>query len=226
MNTSPRSRQEVAAAIEATALAPGTSPRDVEALCALAVDLATRAVCVGPPHVGLAVAETSGTGVLVATVAGFPSGDEPTATKIEQVRAAAWSGADEVDVVLCYRRLLAGDVDEVAHDVHAVVDAAHGDGLEVKFILETGALTPELVHVACTIVVEAGGDWVKTSTGFGPRGATVEDVSRMREAVAGAARVKAAGGIRTWDDAVALLDAGADSLGCSAPRAVLEGAIS
>jgi deoxyribose-phosphate aldolase len=111
----------------------------------------------------------------------------------------------------------------IAADIRQVVEVAHRSDVEVKIILETGALDPELVERASRMCVEAGADWVKTSTGQGPRGATVEDVERIRAAIGDRARVKAAGGIRSWDDAVALLDAGADALGLSAFVAVLEG---
>ena len=208
-------RTEVAAAIEATTLGPDVTETDVRHVCAAALLNQVRGVCVPLGHAGTANAELGGSGLEIVTVAGFPSGDDPTAAKVAQIQAAAAAGAYEVDVVLAYRRLLAGQVEAVEADLAAVVQAAHSGDLAIKIILETGALDPDRIELACALAVAAGADWVKTCTGFGPRGATVDDVRRMRSAVGDRARVKAAGGIATWDDAVAMLEAGADALGCS-----------
>ncbi len=222
METRTRTRREIAATLEATALAPDTSADDVRRLCAVAVREGTRAVCVPLEHVRLAREELDGAGPMVVTVAGFPRGDDPPSRKVAEVGRAAEHGADEVDVVLAHHRLAAGDHEAATVDVVATVDAAHGAGLAVKIILETGALGPGLLRVACGLAVDAGADWVKTCTGFGPRGATVADVMLMRSAVGERVRIKAAGGIRDRAQAVALLDAGADTLGCSAVAAVLD----
>ncbi|MDP8978368.1 MAG: 2-deoxyribose-5-phosphate aldolase, partial [Actinomycetota bacterium] len=123
-----------------------------------------------------------------------------------------------------YGCLLGGEDAAVGADVEALAAAAREGGVTLKVILETGHLSPELVEHACRLCVDAGVGWVKTSTGFGPRGASVDDVRLMRDAVDGHAHVKAAGGIRTWDAATALLDAGADALGCSSLSTVLDGA--
>ncbi|MDP8929062.1 MAG: deoxyribose-phosphate aldolase [Actinomycetota bacterium] len=224
MTTSPHTRASVAARIEATLLAPQATVMDVRDLCAAALAHGVRGVCVAPVHVPVAVAEVAGSGLEVVTVAGFPFGYDATAAKLAAVQAAAASGAHEVDVVMAYGRLLDGEEHEVAGELATLVSAAHTAGLAVKVILESGHLTPELAERGCALAVAAGAEWVKTSTGFGPRGATVDDVRRLREAAGQRARVKAAGGIRTWDDAVALLEAGADALGTSAFVAVLEGA--
>lgn len=224
MTSQPLTRTSVAATIEATLLAPQATATDVRDLCVAALAHSVRGVCVAPVHVPVAAAELAGSGLEIVTVAGFPFGYEATAAKLAAVEAAAKAGAYEVDVVMAYGLLLGGEDQAVAADLAAVVARAHDAELAVKVVLETGHLTPDLVEVACVLAVEAGAEWVKTSTGFGPRGATVADVRRMRAAVSERARVKAAGGIRTWVDAVALLDAGADTLGCSAFVAVLEGA--
>jgi deoxyribose-phosphate aldolase len=217
-------RRSVAARIEATVLRPETTAADVRDVCAAALLHDVRGVCVLLEHVEVAVGEVAGSGLEVITVAGFPTGEDTTRAKVRQIGEAADAGADEVDVVLAYRQMLAGDTDGVSRDVEAVVATAHDRSLGVKVILETGALTPELVDEACAICVAAGADWVKTSTGLGPRGATVDDIVRLRRAVGGRARVKAAGGVRTWEDAVTLIDAGADAVGCSSFVEVLEGA--
>lgn len=217
-------RTTVAAAIEATALGPDTSTDDVRHLCAAALVHGVRGVCVPRQHVGVALSEVAGSGLEVVTVAGFPTGDDVTAAKVAQIDEAAAAGAHEVDVVIPYRRLGVSDEDGVREELETVVAAAHERQLAVKLIVETGALDPDRVVRAAELAVAAGADWVKTSTGFGPRGATAEDVVRLRDTVGGRARVKAAGGIRTWDDAVTLLEAGADALGCSRFVAVLDGA--
>lgn len=217
-------RLDVAAAIEATILGADVAETDVRHTCAAALINQVRGVCVPLEHVRVANAELGGSGMEIVTVAGFPGGDDPTAAKVAEIETAAEDGAYEVDVVMPYRLLAAGDVGSVRADLASVVRAAHAGDLGVKIILETGALGADQVDLACELCVEAGADWVKTCTGLGPRGATTEDVRRMRAAVGDRARVKAAGGIGTWEDAVAMLEAGADAIGCSAFLAVLDGA--
>lgn len=224
MTSSPHNRASVAQKIEATLLSPLTTAVDVRDLCAAALTHSVRGVCVPPVHVAVAAAELAGSGLEIVTVAGFPFGYDETAAKLAALQAAATAGAHEVDVVMAYGRLLDGEEQVVAAEFATLVSAAHAAGLVVKVILECGHLTPELVERACSLAVAAGAAWVKTSTGFGPRGATVADTRRLRAAVGKRARVKAAGGIRTWEEAVALLDAGADALGTSTFVAVLEGA--
>lgn len=217
-------RLDVAGAIEATVLGADVTETDVRHTCAAALINQVRGVCVPLEHVRVANAELGGSGMEIVTVAGFPGGDDPTAAKVAEIEAAAEEGAYEVDVVMPYRRLAAGDVGSVRADLASVVRSAHAGDLAVKIILETGALGPEQVDLACELCIEAGADWVKTCTGFGPRGATTDDVRRMRAAVGDRAKVKAAGGIGTWEDAVAMLEAGADAIGCSAFLAILDGA--
>jgi len=212
----------VAQRIEATLLAPEATADDVRALCADAAGRAVRGVCVASPFVAVARDAVRGAGLRVVTVAGFPTGAVLTAAKVAEVRAAAEAGADEVDVVCAFGLLRGGDDAAVRSDLASVAQAAARAGVACKVILETGWLTDAQIDEVSRWAVDAGAGWVKTSTGFGPRGASVGDVARMRAAVGEAAKVKAAGGIRTWEQAVALLDAGADALGCSAPAAVLE----
>ncbi|MFN2556698.1 MAG: deoxyribose-phosphate aldolase [Nitriliruptorales bacterium] len=217
-------RPSVAERIEATLLSPRTTAVDVRDLCAAALAHGVRGVCIPPVHVAAAAAELAGSGLEIVTVAAFPFGYDETAAKLAALQAAAEAGAHEIDVVMAHGRLLAGEEQVVAAELATLVSAAHTAGLVIKVILESGHLTPELVERACALAVAAGVDWMKTSTGFGPRGVTVADVRRLRKAVGKRAMVKAAGGIRTWEDAVALLDAGADALGTSAFVAVLDGA--
>lgn len=211
----------VAGRIEATLLAPQATADEVRALCAGAAARGVRGVCVSSCYVTVAREAVRGTDLRVVTVAGFPTGAALTAAKATEVAAAAGAGADEVDVVCAFGRLRGGDEAAVRADLAAVAVAAAAAGVVLKVILETGWLSDAQVEALCRWSVDAGAGWVKTSTGFGPRGASVPDVARMRAVVGDAARVKAAGGIRSWDQAVALLDAGADALGCSSPEAVL-----
>lgn len=205
-------------------LRPGTTAAQVRDVCAAALLHDVRGVCIPLEHVEVAVSEVAGSGLEVVTVAGFPTGDDTTGAKRRQIDAAAAGGAHEVDVVMQHRLLAAGDEAAVSDELDAVVAAGHHRDLAVKVILETGALTPELVERAAELCLDAGADWVKTSTGFGPRGATTDDVRRLREVVGDRVRVKAAGGIRTWDDATAMIAAGADAIGCTSFVEVLEGA--
>lgn len=234
--TSTYDRADVAATIDATAIGPDTTAADVRHLCAAALLHRVRGVCVRTDLLPTAVAEVAGSGLEIVGIAGFPDGTTPTDAKVAEVEAVASAGAYEVDVVMRHRALRGGDEAGVRADLDAVVRAAHDAELGVKVVLETGALAgdpPEsgasdgegdLVERACRLALDAGADWVKTSTGFGPRGATPDDVRRLRAAVGDRAMVKAAGGIRTWEQAVMLLEAGADALGCSRFVALLEGA--
>ncbi|HVM13459.1 MAG TPA: deoxyribose-phosphate aldolase [Egibacteraceae bacterium] len=212
----------VAGRIEATLLAPQATADEVRALCADAAAREVRGVCVASQYAAVAREAVAGTTLMVVTVAGFPTGASLTAAKVAEIRAAADAGADEVDVVCAFGLVRSGDVAAARADLAASTAAAQESGVACKVILETGWLSAAQVEAVCRWAVDAGARWVKTSTGFGPRGASVEDVTRMRAAVGEAARVKAAGGIRSLDQAVALLDAGADALGCSSPAAVLD----
>lgn len=211
----------VAARIEATLLAPQATAEEVRALCTDAANRAVRGVCVSPCYVAMARDGVSGTDLRVITVAGFPSGTALPSVKAVEILTAADAGADEVDVVFAFGLLLGGDTAGARADLETVAGMADEADVDCKLILETGWLSGDQVDEVCRWAVDAGLGWVKTSTGYGPRGASVADVVRMRAAVGDAAQVKAAGGIRSWDQAVALLDAGADALGCSSPAAVL-----
>ena len=204
--------------LELTLLRPGTTAAEVEALCAEALELGVLGVCVTGVHVDRAVRRLSGTGLLVAAVAGFPLGASlPDVTSLEAARAVQ-GGAAEIDLVADLGSLRSGDHDAVLAGIRAVVRAT--EGRPVKVILETGLLTAEQKRTGCRIARDAGAAFVKTSTGFGPGGATAADVARLREAAA-PLRVKASGGIRTRAQALELLEAGAERLGTSSARALL-----
>lgn len=214
-------RKRLAAAIDSTLLRPEARPEDVAALCREAIALGVAAVCVNPEYVDLSARMLQGSGVKVATVVGFPLGATTTAVKVYEARQVVEAGADEVDMVLALGRFKAGEDARVEDEIRAVVEGA--GGRTVKVILETGLLAPDEIRRACLLVKSAGAHFVKTSTGFGPGGARVEDVSLMRETVGPEMGVKASGGIRDRAAALRMLEAGASRLGTSSARAILEG---
>jgi deoxyribose-phosphate aldolase len=223
------SRAQLAALVDHTLLKPEATAADVAALVAEAADLGVYAVCVSPSLVAAAVAGglVAGSGeVRVAAVAGFPSGKHLSAVKAHEAAAAVTSGAAEIDMVIDVGAALAGDLDAVRDDIQAVRDAAAG--VVLKVIVESAVLlslgSAQTLANVCRVAEEAGADFVKTSTGFHPAGgASVRAVALMAETVGARLGVKASGGIRTADDALAMLDAGATRLGLSGTRAVLDG---
>jgi deoxyribose-phosphate aldolase len=170
--------------------------------------------------VGEAVGAVSGTVIRVGVPIGFPLGGHTTTIKVAEAIEAVSRGAQVLDMVLNISRLKSGDLEYVRKDIAEVVRST--PGIEHKVILETCYLTQQEKRTACRLAVEAGAAYVKTSTGFGPAGATVEDVRLMKEAVTGRARVKASGGIRDWKTARAMLEAGADRIGTSAGLQIKE----
>jgi deoxyribose-phosphate aldolase len=160
--------------------------------------------------------------VKVATVVGFPLGASLTAVRVAEASLALAQGAQELDIVLPIGLFRAGAIEAVRADLQAIIAVAHAAGAVCKVILETALLRPEEKIRAARLAVEAGADFVKTSTGFGPGGATVEDVALLRQAVGPTIGVKASGGIRTAEQAIALIEAGATRLGTSATVAILE----
>ena len=216
-------RAQLAALVDHTLLKPEATDADVAALVAEAVELGVYAVCVSPSMVPAAVESA---GVRVAAVAGFPSGKHVSAVKAHEAAHAVASGASEIDMVIDVGAALAGAVDEVRSDIEAVRVAVPEAVLKV--IVESAALLSladgRTLAAVCRAAEDAGADFVKTSTGFHPAGgASVRAVALMAETVGGRLGVKASGGIRTADDAVAMLDAGATRLGLSGTRAVLDG---
>jgi deoxyribose-phosphate aldolase len=164
----------------------------------------------------------AGSGVKVGTVAGFPSGRFSTAAKMADIREAAKNGADEVDVVANYAELIAGNSIFVESELKQLAEAAHDAGMLLKVIVETCYLTEGLILDSLKICEAAGADFIKTSTGFGSAGATVAHIALWKANRQGTIRLKAAGGIRTLDDALALIEAGADRLGLSAAIAIVD----
>ncbi len=212
----------IAGMIDHTLLRPEATPADMERLCREAAAHRFAAVCVNPVYVGLAAKALDGSGVMVATVAGFPLGAVTTATKAAEAAEAIGEGASEVDMVMAVGLFKGGEHRAVGDDIAAVVKAC--GGRTVKVILETSLLSPEEIAKACRIAADSGAHFVKTSTGFGARGASLEDIRIMKEAVGARCHIKASGGIRTREQAVAMIEAGAQRLGTSAGVAILEGA--
>jgi deoxyribose-phosphate aldolase len=214
-------RSTLAGMIDHTLLRPEATMGDVEALCAEATELGVAAVCVSPSRLPLPV--RLGPGIGVAAVVGFPSGAHPAAVKAKEAQLAVGAGATELDVVLDLGLLKDGSWSLVEADV-AAVRAAVPRRIVLKVILETAVLTEREIVTATKTAAAAGADLVKTSTGFHPAGrATIRAVSLMAQAGAGRVGVKASGGIRDAFTALAMVDAGATRLGCSATRAILDG---
>ncbi|MCE7979026.1 MAG: deoxyribose-phosphate aldolase [Nitrospira sp. NTP1] len=211
--------ENVPGLLDHTVLRPEATKADVLRLCEEAKEQGFVVIFVPPCYVDEAVAAVAGTAVQVGIPIGFPLGGHSTHAKVTEAIEAVAHGARVLDMVINISRLKSGDHDFVRQDMAAVVRAT--PGVNHKVILETCLLTREEKVTACRLAVEAGMDYVKTSTGFNQAGATVEDVRLMKEAVAGRAKVKASGGIRDWKSTRALLEAGADRIGTSASLKVL-----
>ncbi|HUW65387.1 MAG TPA: deoxyribose-phosphate aldolase [Spirochaetia bacterium] len=214
-------RATLAGYLDYALLTPTATRAQVVDLCARAAELGVATVCVNPRFVQLASLELTDTTVGVSTVVGFPLGAGTTRIKALEAKDAVANGASELDVVLPIGSLKEWDLASVKEDVAAVV-AAGGGEVPVKAILETCFLTEEEIVLACRLAVVAGASFVKTSTGFGPGGAKVKDVQLMRKTVGPSIGVKAAGGIRTLQDALAMLEAGATRLGTSSADCILD----
>jgi deoxyribose-phosphate aldolase len=209
---------ELASYIDHTVLKPDARRADIERACTVARDLGCAGLCINPIHVRMASRLLAGIPVRVVAVVGFPFGATYTAVKALESELAIRDGADELDMVLDIGRLIDGETDLVEADIEAVVQAA--DGRPVKVVLECGLLSDDQKRQAVGIAERAGATYVKTATGFLGSGATVHDVTVLRQA-ARTVTIKATGGIRFYEDAVALLDAGATRLGTSRTEAVL-----
>jgi deoxyribose-phosphate aldolase len=217
-------RREVAQKIDLAVLRPDATESDVLKGCEQAKSWGVKSLVVLPCWLELVVRELEGSEVVPSTVIAFPFGAETTEVKAATAKWAVQIGAGELDMVMAIGQFKSGNHDCVRRDIEAVVEAAKGirsDAI-VKVIIETGYLTDEEKQVAAQVVEAAGADFVKTSTGFGPKGATVEDVKLLKQSVSERVKVKAAGGIRTWQRAHALLLAGADRLGTSSAAEILK----
>jgi len=212
--------EELAGYIDHTLLKPDATRADIVRLCREARENRFYSVCVNPSYVETAVAELRGSGIKVGAVVGFPLGATTTAVKAYEASEAVAAGAGEIDMVIHVGALKNGEESYVLNDIKSVVRAA--EGRTVKVILETALLTVEEKTLACRLAKEAGARFVKTSTGFGPGGATIADIRLMREAVGPEMGIKAAGGIKTPEKFRRLIEAGATRIGTSAGMSIIK----
>jgi deoxyribose-phosphate aldolase len=213
--------RKLAALIDHTLLRPEATRAQVERLCEEARVLGFATVCVNPGWVPLVAEKVRGSQVKVASVVGFPLGATLTSAKRAEAEDAILAGAQEIDMVMNVGAVKSGELERVDNDVRGVVDVCRASGAVLKVILENAYFSDGEKVAACRMVKEAGADYVKTATGFGPTGATEHDVRLMRETVGPAMGVKAAGGIRTLSEALRMLQAGASRLGASASVSIL-----
>ena len=211
----------LASRIDHTLLRPDATPAELVQLCAEARQYGFATVCVPPYFVGEAARALAGSGVGVCTVVGFPLGYQMPTVKAVEAERALHDGATEVDMVLNLAAFKSGEDAACAEEIGALTQICHEGGALLKVIIETALLTEAEIIRAGQLAAGAGADFVKTSTGFASRGASVEDVQTLRAYLPPHTRIKAAGGIRTRAQAEALLAAGADRLGCSASVAIV-----
>lgn len=213
---------DIASIIDHTALKPETTTKQICQLCAEAIDFSFASVCVNPVNIPIARNELQGSGIPICTVIGFPLGASSGQTKAFETIDALKKGASEFDVVIAIRALQEGNNDYVLSELKGVVSAAAGN--IVKVIIETALLSYEEKKRACRLSVEAGADFVKTSTGFATSGARAEDVKLMRQAVGSGIGVKASGGIRSLETAQEMICAGANRIGTSSGVKIVQAA--
>ncbi len=206
--------------IDHTILKPTTTIADIEKLCAEAIQYEFAAVCVPPPFVKKCKALLSGTGVKVATVIGFPFGYSAIEAKLAEILLAMVDGADELDVVINFMAIKNNDWQYVSNEINHIMPVVKSRHKTIKVIVESGVLTADELLKCCELYGAAGIDYLKTSTGYAETGATVEAVQTMRKNLPAHVQIKASGGIRTYEFARQLIDAGATRLGCSASVAI------
>ncbi len=214
--------RQLAKVIDHSLLRPELTDADVISGCKLAARYHTATVCVKPCHVSLAKKALEESDVGVSTVIGFPHGSSTTSIKLAEAERAMDDGAVELDMVLNIGDLRCGKKDAVLSEIKTVCDAAHARNVKLKVILENAYLTGDQKILACKLSEEGGADWIKTSTGFAPSGASLEDLRLMRANVSDRVQVKAAGGVRTLDGLLAVIDAGATRCGATATASILD----
>lgn len=214
--------RDIAKTIDHSLLRPELDDTFIDDGCRLAAEYDVASVCVPPVHVGRALAILAGTDVKVGTVVGFPHGYCTTETKVAETRQALADGASEIDMVLQIGALRSGRDADVQADIAAVVDVAHAGGAIVKVIFENAYLSDAEKVRACHVSEAAGADFVKTSTGFAPSGATHDDLRLMRANVSPHVQVKAAGGVRTLDALLEVMALGTTRVGATATKAIID----
>jgi deoxyribose-phosphate aldolase len=214
--------RQAAQLIDHTILKPDATRTQLTQLCREAAEYGFYSVCVNPCNIAQCKAELRGTGVIISAVIGFPLGATTTSSKLAEAADALGLGATELDMVLNIGALKSGDGDYVQMEIQSLAHVCRDSGARLKVILETALLSTEEKVLACHLAEAAQADFVKTSTGFAAAGATVEDVALMRRAVGSRMGVKASGGIRTARDLLAMVEAGASRIGCSASVAIVQ----
>jgi len=214
--------RQLAKTIDHSLLRPELDDAFIDDGCRLAAEYDVASVCVRPADVGRATAILEGTEVAVGTVVGFPHGGSATATKVFEARAALEDGASELDMVIQIGALRSGRDADVRADIAAVVEIARASNALVKVILENAYLTDDEKVRGCLLAEAAGADFVKTSTGFAPSGATHPDLALMRRSVSSHIQVKAAGGVRTLDDLLAVMSLGVTRIGATQTKPILD----
>lgn len=215
--------ENIASFIDHTLLKPEAAEADVLRICAEAIQYGFKSVCVNPVWVKTVHQALRESSVLTCSVVGFPLGATPTDVKVFEARGATLDGADEIDMVINIASARAGELGALVDDISAVAEAAHAGGAILKVIIETALLNDEQKVIACQAAAQAGADFVKTSTGFNGGGATAEDVALMRATVGPSIGVKASGGVRSREDAEAMIAAGANRIGASSGIAIVSG---
>ncbi|MGL4991450.1 MAG: deoxyribose-phosphate aldolase [Sarcina sp.] len=218
-------KQKLASMIDHTILKAEATKGQIEQLCKEALEYKFASVCINPSNIELAAKMLKDSEVKVCTVIGFPLGANTTEVKAFETKDAIAKGAQEVDMVINIGKLKDKDYEYVKNDIKAVVEAAKGKAL-TKVIIETCLLTDEEKVKACQLSKEVGADFVKTSTGFSTGGATPQDIKLMRDTVGPNLGVKASGGVRSFDDAKAVIDNGATRIGASSSIVICEGGVS
>ena len=209
--------------IDHTILHQATSILEIEKLCEEAAMYGFAAVCVPPPFVKRAKEMLAPVNVKVATVIGFPFGYSATEAKLAEAVLAMVDGADELDMVINLIALRMNDWNFLSKEVKLISSVIHNNNKQIKVIIESGILSDEEIIECCETIGNSGIDYMKTSTGYAPKGASIEAVELMRRHLPERVKIKASGGIRSYDFATSLIDAGADRLGCSASVAIIKG---
>lgn len=217
-------KEQVAKTIDHAVLKPEMTNADLKANAEMCIKNNVFSMCVKPCDVKAAADLLKSSDVKVSCVLSFPHGADATPVKAFQAKQAIEDGVDEIDMVMNIGKFLSEDYEYVVNDIKAVVGVAHKNKVLVKVIQESGHLTLEQIAKACELSYEAGADFVKTSTGFGPGGAKPEYIDVMVKTVGDKMQIKPSGGIRSWDEAVAFLNQGADRLGVGSTEAILNGA--
>ncbi len=216
-------KKQIAKTIDHAVLKPEQTNADLKANAEMCIENEVFSMCVKPCDINAAAILLEKSDVKVSCVLSFPHGADATVVKAFQAKQAIEDGVDEIDMVMNIGKFLSGDFEYVVNDIKAVVEVAHQNSILVKVIQESGFLTLEQIAKACELSYEAGADFVKTSTGFGPGGAKPEYIDVMVKTVGDKMQVKASGGIRSWSDAVTFLEQGTDRLGVGSTEAVLKG---